>query len=124
MGNATAFRLEGAEVRVTLVEPESAPHLSQNLVGKHSVEGIAVFTHDSMPLLDRELYADVLSVPETDGRAMARRVATSTGMFVGGSSGLNLEAAVQVARARGPDSVVVTVLIDTGLKYLAGSLFG
>jgi cysteine synthase A len=123
MGNAAAFRDAGAEVRVTLVEPESAPHLSQGVVGKHGVEGIAVFPHEAMPLLDGDLYVDIMPIPEEDGRAMARQVARSTGMFIGGSSGLNLSAAVKVATAHGPDSVVVTVLVDTGLKYLAGSLF-
>jgi cysteine synthase A len=123
MGNASTFRTSGAEVQVTLVEPESAPHLSENRRGKHSVEGIAVFEHDAMPLLDRNLYVRVLSISEEEGRAMARQVARSTGMFVGPSSGLNLAAAVRVAAGRGPDGVVVTVLVDTGLKYLGGSLF-
>jgi len=123
MGNAAAFREAGAAVEVTLVEPRSAPHLSENRRGKHGVEGIAVFERDAMPLLDSTLYRGVLSIPEEEGRAMARRVARESGMFVGPSSGLNLAAAVRVAADRGPEGVVVTVLVDTGLKYLDGSLF-
>ena len=76
-----------------------------------------------MTLLDRDLYDEVTTIPEEDGRAMVRRVASETGMLIGGSSGLNLAAAVEVASSGGPDSVVVTVLIDSGLKYLAGTLF-
>lgn len=123
MGNALAFREAGAKVELTLVEPESAPHLSKNEKGSHHVEGIAVFERAAMPLLDHSLYETVLSIPEEEGRAMARRVGTSTGMLVGTSSGLNLAAAARVAEARGPDSVVITVIVDTGLKYLVGPLF-
>ncbi|MDY0110933.1 MAG: cysteine synthase family protein [Candidatus Krumholzibacteria bacterium] len=124
MGNARAFRETGADVRVTLVEPEAAPHLSKGQRGRHGVEGIAVFERDRMPLLDSELYAAVLSVPEQEGREMARRLARAAGLLVGTSSGLNLAAAVRVAAERGPDATVVTVLVDTGLKYLTGSLYG
>ena len=54
---------------------------------------------------------------------MARRLAQSAGLLAGTSSGLNLAAAVRVAAERGPDATVVTVLVDTGLKYLTGSLY-
>lgn len=123
MGNAIAFRQAGADVRVTLVEPESAPHISKNRRGVHGVEGIAVFERDAMPLLDPGLYGEVLSVAEEEGREMARLAAATCGMLVGPSSGLNLAAARRVALTSGPESVVVTVLVDTGLKYLRDSLF-
>lgn len=123
MGNARAFREAAVRVRVTLVEPASAPHLSKGVRGPHGVEGTAVFERDRMPLIDPSLYQAVLSVPEEDARAMARRVAQTCGLLVGTSSGLNLAAAVRVAAEHGPDATIVTVLVDTGLKYLAGSLF-
>jgi cysteine synthase len=123
MGNARAFREAGADVRVTLVEPEAAPHLSRGERGHHGVEGIAVFERDRMPLLDPGQYETVLSIPEEEGRAMARRLAHSAGLLAGTSSGLNLAAAVRVAAERGPGATVVTVLVDTGLKYLTGSLY-
>lgn len=123
MGNARAFREAGADVRVTLVEPEAAPHLSEGKRGHHGVEGIAVFERHHMPLLDAELYAAVLTVPEKEGRSMTRRLARTAGLLVGTSSGLNLAAAARVAAERGAGATVVTVLVDTGLKYLAGSLY-
>ena len=55
--------------------------------------------------------------------AMARRVAREEGLLVGTSSGLNIAAALQLARELGPGKTVATVAVDTGLKYLAGDLF-
>ena len=54
---------------------------------------------------------------------MARRIAREDGLLVGTSSGLNLAAAVRVAKERPEDANVVTVLVDTGLRYLNGDLF-
>jgi cysteine synthase len=54
---------------------------------------------------------------------MARRLAREEGLLVGTSSGLNIAAAVQIAREVGPGKVVATVAVDSGLKYLAGDLF-
>jgi cysteine synthase A len=54
---------------------------------------------------------------------MARRLAREEGVLVGTSSGLNIAAAVQLARELGPGRVVGTVAVDSGLKYLAGDLF-
>jgi cysteine synthase len=54
---------------------------------------------------------------------MARRLAREEGLLVGTSTGLNVAAAVALARELGPGKVVATVAVDTGLKYLAGNLF-
>jgi cysteine synthase len=54
---------------------------------------------------------------------MAKRLAREEGLLVGTSSGLNIFAAVQLARELGPGKAVATVAVDTGLKYLAGDLF-
>lgn len=121
MGHARAFRAEDASVHVTLVEPDEAAYLSQGEGGAHGVEGIAVMADP--PLVDDALYDDVVTVPEADGRATARRLARQAGLFVGASSGLNLAAAERIARRGDPDDAVVTVAVDTGLKYLAGDLF-
>jgi cysteine synthase len=55
---------------------------------------------------------------------MCRRLAREEGLLVGTSTGLNVVAALDLARELGPESVVVTVAADTGLKYLSGDLFG
>lgn len=120
-GTARVLKRERPDVRVTLVEPAETPYLSGGAVGSHSVEGIAVLPDP--PLLEPELYDDVLAVPEAEGREMARRCAATEGLLVGASTGLNLAAAHRVAEERGPDATVVTVAVDTGLKYLRGELF-
>lgn len=68
-------------------------------------------------------YDEARAIEEADGRAMARRLAREEGLLVGTSSGLNVAGAVQLARELGPGKTVVTVAVDTGLKYLAGDLF-
>jgi len=68
-------------------------------------------------------YDEARSVDEADARAMAKQLAREEGLLVGTSSGLNIAAAVQLARELGPGKTVATVAVDTGLKYLAGDLF-
>ena len=64
-----------------------------------------------------------LTVDEADARQMTKRLAREEGLLVSTSSGLNIAAAVQLAHESGPGTTVTTVVVDTGLKYLAGDLF-
>lgn len=121
MGVARALRAAKPGVRVTLVEPASSPWLSQGRGGSHGVEGTAGVPKP--PLLERALYDDVLAIDEAEGRAMARRLAREEGVFAGTSTGLNVVAARLVAEALPPEAVVLTIAVDTGLKYLAGDLY-
>lgn len=75
------------------------------------------------PLLDSERYDEVRPIDETQGRAMARRLAAEEGLFAGTSSGLNVTGAVALAIELGAGHTVVTVACDTGLKYLADDLY-
>jgi cysteine synthase len=68
-------------------------------------------------------YDEARAIDETDARDVARRLAREEGLLVGTSTGLNVAAAIQLARELGPGRVVATVAVDTGLKYLAGDLF-
>lgn len=121
MGTARVFRDAAAEVAVTLVEPDESATLSRGETGSHNVEGIALGFVPPHVVADR--YDAVAAVSEADGRRMARRVAAEEGLFTGISSGLNLVAAQGVAADRPADGAVVTVAVDTGLKYLRGDLF-
>ena len=121
MGIARELRRHRHDLRVTLVEPASSPWLSEGRGGSHGVEGTAGVA--APPLLDRALYDDVLAVDEAEGRAMARRLAREEGIFAGTSSGLNVAAALRVAERLPSDAAVVTLAVDTGLKYLAGDLY-
>jgi cysteine synthase len=75
------------------------------------------------PLLDESLYHEVRAIDEDAARVMAGRLAAEEGLLTGISSGLNVVAAIGLAREMGPGHVVATVAVDTGLKYLAGDLF-
>ncbi len=121
MGNARGFQAAGVELDVCLVEPAESPYLSKGQGGSHTIEGTAVMAKP--PLLDEALYDQVLAVPEDQAIATTRRLARDLGVFVGKSSGMNVAAARRMAGELGAGATVVTVLVDTGFKYLAGNLF-
>jgi cysteine synthase A len=74
-------------------------------------------------MLDAGDFDEVCAVPEAAAFAMARRAARTEGVFSGPSTGANLVAALEVADRVGPGGRVVTVQVDSGLKYLAGDLY-
>jgi cysteine synthase len=121
MGVAQALRDAGAATRVVALEPASSPVLSTGESGTHRVEGVGIGFVP--PLLDAELYDVASGVEEAEGRTMARRLAREEGVFAGTSSGLNVAGAIRLGRELGPGHTVVTVAVDTGLKYLAGDLY-
>ena len=120
-GVARAFREAGSRARIVALEPASSPALTEVRGGAHRVEGIGT---GSVPphMVDRP-FDEARSIEESDARTMARRLAREEGLLVGTSTGLNIHAAVQLARELGPGKTVATVAVDTGLKYLAGDLF-
>jgi cysteine synthase A len=120
-GVSRAFRESGSHARIVALEPASSPALTEGRGGAHRVEGIGT---GSVPphMLDRP-FDEARSIEESDARTMARRLAREEGLLVGTSTGLNIHAAVQLARELGPGKTVATVAVDTGLKYLAGDLF-
>lgn len=73
--------------------------------------------------LNRDLYDEVRSIPEEEARAMCHQLAREEGLLVGTSTGLNVTAAIRMAKELGPGRTVVTVASDTGLKYMNGKLF-
>ena len=120
-GVARALRDGGSRARIVALEPTESPAMTQGHGGAHRVEGIA--TGSIPPHMSDHPYDEARAIPESAGRDMARRLAREEGLLVGTSSGLNIAAAVQLASELGPDRVVVTVAVDSGLKYLAGDLF-
>ncbi|KAF9630232.1 Pyridoxal phosphate-dependent enzyme beta subunit [Lasiodiplodia theobromae] len=121
MGVARVLKPRWPHIRVIVCEPDGSPFLTEGRAGTHSVEGVAI---GSMPpLLDSALYDEARAISEEEGRKMARRLAKEEALLVGTSSGLNVVAAVDLAKELGPDKTVVTVVCDTGLKYLNSNLF-
>jgi len=121
MGVSRVLKAHSAATRIVALEPSTSPFLTTGKGGGHRVEGIA--TGFRPPHLAAGIVDEVRAIDEDEARAMARRAAREEGIFAGASSGLNLVAALQVARELGPGKVVATVAVDTGLKYLAGDLY-
>lgn len=121
MGVSGALEDAGSNTRVVIFEPGSSAPISGGRSGPHHVEGIGIGFVP--PLLDSARYDDVRPVAEADGRMMARRLAAEEGLLTGTSSGLNVAGAIGVAEELGAGHTVVTVAVDTGLKYLDGDLF-
>ena len=121
MGVSRAVKARGAQTKIVALEPSSSPVLTTGKGGPHRVEGIAAGFRP--PHLKDGQYDEVHTVDEQEARAMARRLAREEGIFAGTSSGLNVVAALQLARELGPGKRVATVAVDSGLKYLAGDLY-
>ena len=121
MGVAAVLRQGVPNARVVALEPATSPVLTQGKSGPHRVEGIG--TGAVPPMLKSGAYDSALAVDEAEARIMAVRMAREEGIFAGISSGLNVAAAVQLASELGPGHNVVTVAVDSGMKYLAGDLY-
>ena len=121
MGVARVLKARDPAARIVALEPSTSPFLTTGKGGAHRVEGTAAGFWP--PHLKKEMYDEVRVIDENDGRAMAKRVAREEGVFGGTSSGVNIVAAIKLARELGPGKVVATVAVDTGLKYLAGDLY-
>jgi len=104
-----------------VVEPAESAVLSGNVAGTHRIEGGGIGAWP--PLLRAEDFDEVMAVAEADAFAMARRAALADAIFSGPSTGANLAAALQIARRLGTGHRVVTVQVDSGLKYLNGPLY-
>lgn len=122
MGTVGGIREGRDDVELTVVEPAESAVLTGGEPGSHSIEGVTLGFEP--PYLEDGRYDDVRAVPEERARRMTRRLAREDGLFAGTSTGMNVAAAVEVARERDPDDAVVTVAVDTGLKYLHGELYG
>jgi cysteine synthase len=103
------------------IEPAESPVLSGGEPGTHRIEGGG--TGFWPPLLERDDFDEVMAVSTEDAFAMARRAAHEEGLWSGPSTGANLTVALELARRLGPETRVVTPLVDSGLKYLAGDLY-
>jgi cysteine synthase len=90
--------------------------------GAHKIEGVgAGFL---VPLWEPSLVDEIAKVSTKEAMQMARRLAMIEGIFAGTSTGSNLVAALDVARRLGPGATVVTVMCDSGMKYLSTALYG
>jgi cysteine synthase A len=121
LGTSRALRDKLPAVHRVVLEPAESPVLSGGTAGTHHVEGGGIGYWP--PQLHADDFDEVMAIPEADGFAMARRAARADGIFSGPSTGVNLVAALRLAERLGPGHRVVTVQVDSGLKYLSGPLY-
>ena len=115
-GVGEALKAANPSVLVVAVEPATSPLLSQGRAAEHGIPGIGA---DFLPaIFRRDLIDEVVAVTDEQARDTTARLARETGLLVGISSGANVFASLQIAQRLGPDSVVVTILPDTGQWYV------
>jgi cysteine synthase A len=115
VGEVLRERVPG--VRVVAVEPARSPVLSGGKFRVHGIQGIGA---SFVPgILNRRVIDEIVTVRDEDAMAMALRLAREEGLLVGVSAGANVWAAVSIAERLGPGRTVVTVLCDTGERYLS-----
>jgi len=122
MGVSNILLDSNKDIKTVALEPASAAYYSKNQSdGDHHVEGIGLGF--ALPLLDKNNYHEARGIEESEAREMAKLLASEGGIFGGTSSGLNVVGAIQLAEELGKGKTVVTIAVDTGLKYLNGNLF-
>jgi cysteine synthase A len=107
----------GDKVLVVAVEPSRSPVLSGGRAGMHGIQGIGA---SFVPgVLDRNAYDEIIRVEDKDAMAFSRRLAREEGILAGISAGANVFAAKKIAERLGAGKTVVTVICDTGERYLS-----
>ena len=120
-GVAETLRQRRGQVRIVAVEPAESAVLSGGQAGPHKIEGVGVGYVP--PLWEPTLVDEIVPVATEDAKAMTRRLAREEALFAGTSSGANVLAAIQIGRRLGPSARVVTLLADSGLKYLSTDVY-
>ena len=121
-GTSKVLKEEVANIAIFAVEPKNSPVLSGGAPSPHKIQGIgAGFVPD---ILDTACYGEVIQVSNEDAIATARMLAKKEGLLVGISAGANVWAAMQVgSRPEFQGKTIVTILCDTGERYLSTELF-
>jgi len=119
VGEVLRERMRG--IKIYAVEPSASPVLSGGEPGFHNIQGIGA---GFIPqVLNTGIYDQVIAVTDKEAAVFARRLTLEEGIFVGISSGAACYAALQVAKKMGKGAVVVTILPDTGERYLSTDTF-
>ena len=115
-GTGEALRRHLGGIRIVAVEPSESAVLSGGPAGAHKIDGIGAGY--VVPLWREDVADGIERVSTAEAKAMALRLAREEGLFAGTSTGANVLAALRVAEQLGPDATVVTLMCDTGMKYL------
>jgi len=120
-GVATALRRRKPGVRIVAVEPAESAVLGGGEPGPHKIEGVGIGY--TPPLWEPSLIDGVEAVPTEEAKEMARRLAREEALFAGTSSGANVIAAIREGLRVGSEGTVVTLMVDSGLKYLNADVY-
>ena len=122
-GTGRYLKEQNPNIRIVAVEPAASPLLSGGQAAPHKIQGIgANFIPDT---LDREIYDEVFPVTDEDAMETANRLSKTEGLLVGISSGAAAFAAAELAkRPENQGKTIVTLLPDTGERYLSTGIYG
>ncbi len=120
-GVATKLKDFRADIQIIAVEPGESAVLNGGQPGPHKIEGVGIGY--TPPLWEPSLIDDIIPINTAAAKAMARRLSKEEGLFAGTSSGANVLAAIEIARKLGPEATVVTLMVDSGLKYLSTDVY-
>jgi cysteine synthase A len=115
-GVSEGLRRHRETIRIVAVEPAESAVLSGGPTGAHKIDGIGAGY--VVPLWHDRIADEIEKVSTDEAMAMAFRLAREEGLFAGASTGANVVAALRLAERLGPDATIVTVMCDTGMKYL------
>lgn len=120
-GTGEGLRRRDERIRIVAVEPAESPVLSGGPTGAHKIEGVgAGFV---VPLWHDGVADRIERVSTADAVAMSLRLAREEGLFGGTSTGANVVAALRLAEELGPEATIVTLMCDSGIKYLSTELY-
>ena len=121
-GNSEVLKEAIPNLRTIAVEPYHVRNISGgDTSGTHKLEGIGLSFVPS--ILRKDLIDDIISVTDQDAYRTANELAKKEGIFGGATAGANVWAAMQRAKQIGKEKKIVTVVCDTGIKYLQGDLY-
>lgn len=120
-GNAERLHKYNPNIHCVAIEPSESPVFSQGRTGAHKIEGVgAGFV---VPLWDSKVIDHISTVSTEDAMKMCRTLAAKEGIFAGTSTGGNIIDAIRIGMELGPDKTVVTVMCDSGIKYLSTAVY-
>lgn len=120
-GVATILKQHKPEIRIVIVEPAESAVLSGGEPGPHKIEGVGIGY--TPPLWEPKVVDEIIPIATDDAKEMARRLAAEEGLFGGTSSGANVLAAIELGKKLGPEATIVTLMVDSGLKYLSSDVY-
>lgn len=120
-GVATVLKRHDPRIRTAVVEPAESSVLLGGPPGPHKIEGVGIGYVP--PLWEPSLIDEIVPISTEAAKEMARRIAREEGLFAGTSSGANVLAAIQIGESLGPEATVVTLIADSGLKYLSTDVY-